>query len=782
MATTEAYASLFTGDELDYAIANMLGNKYRGTISPGCHLIGVSVETRIDLDTLLIDGKYTIYHYINGPAAFLTEENGTSYEEYDPDTSTDDDAPISRLTDQGAFTVKPIFIQVYHTGGDHLYQTIMVGAKLYWRDMYSAENIIEYDDGQGHRYVHIPWRSVDLGIESSVIESSFEKMYNGNDISLSQRMGTAAIDYVRRLAIGNANLLDFTNGFFMYSLKDDPLEVDNEMAKYWSMSNGHIETKTYSQIAIDFDISKMPLFDDIDDEIMSLFYTDGANAAFANYYTDNNNNKIINPIDVSAKAPYTASVYLLYDVNFIEEADDAVAYISIGYLNSENTRVTKTSTIKLNRLASAAEYDPPVPADIECGNDIYEGTVYANEGPDSDSEFKRYDVSASQRGYYRLKVTIDTNDISNSQYSSISVAFGVSNVVRSVQHVVFALPKVEYGVYATQYNHSWGDLYYYFTNCESFFGVPIDLDHPKNFKLHDGFIFGGWRCNTCGYEGAKETFTDYTTNSPTCPECDSGDITYDHFNVEPLAIGGGGGFVQHTEDDLSIKTDNDSYDYNSKYIVYHDENSSNEYHGTNDEDYLPISYCPDGISTVTGYDQDIYNPYEGNDVLAEKYPRYKYVLFFNKQTTELMCWDDLYKNFDTDNLGGLVSINKTFVIRERGDNANGPKPVDYSTDRSYVESYVGKNRFWIDNTGVDYSGDDNKAGLLKYWDPEAQMWLSPKTEPTSIYVVQPNAPDRSWAGKLWINSTTGVMYYYDNTAIPAVWKPVYAAWGSNPTA
>ena len=785
---SEAYASLFTGDELDYAVANALGNKYRGNLSPGCHLIGQSVDTCVDLDDLLMDGKYTIYHYINGPAAFLTEEDGTSYEEYDPDTPTDDDAPYDRLINQAAYTVRPIYLQIYHTGGDHLYQTIMVGAKLYWRDMYSAENIIQYDDGNGNVYSHIPWRSVDLGIEASVIKSSFEYDPVGNNIALSQRMGTAVIDYIRRLAIGNANLLDFTNGFFMYSRRtfdqsSSASDINDEMSKYWVMNNSAIETIPYDDIDTTLNVGGtnlqtglMPLFDDIDDEIISLFRAD-AGGSFSNYYTSNGGNEIINKIAVSANTAYTASVYLIYDPTFISSDDSA--FITI----SNNGTAVKTNTIKLNCLASAQEYadaSMDVPIGAVYKNDIYDGTEYTSVGPSDDSEFKHYIVAPSQNGFYRLTVTLDSNDISPDSEREISISFGVTG---NTTGAIFVLPKVEYGVYATQYNHSWGDLYYYFTNCESFFGVPIDINHPKDFKFQDGFIYGGYKCNECGYEGNSEDFPVLVTptgTTPECPKCHSTDVRTDaHFNVEPIAVGGGGGFVQHTEDDLSIAYANylASNDLNSKDVVYTDDYIGN-IRGTNSIKFLPISYKPDGETVITEQEQNVYD----KATLEEKYTRYKFVLFFNKQTGELLCWDDLCKDSGNNATGGLVSINKPFVIRSAADDDNsnyGPKPFDYDTERSYVESYVGKNRFWIDNT--DATSVD-PAGILKYWDPEVQSWLTPKTAPTGIYKVQPTAPGDDWAGKFWINSTTGVMYYYDPDAAPADrWKPLYAAWGSNPS-
>ena len=813
MATAEAYASLFSGDELDYAIAHALGSKYRGTLSPGCSLIGVSVDMCVDLDDLLIPGKYTIYHYINGPAAFLTEEDGTSYEEYDPDTSTDDDAPPERLVNQTAFTVRPIYLQIYLTGGDHLYQTIMVGAKLYWRDMYSAENIMRYEDSQGNVYTHIPWRSVDLGIESSVISNSFEFIDAGLNMSLSQRMGSAAIDYVRRLAIGNANLLDFSNGFFLYSFdrhgQPIPDSLNSEIEKYWNFTSGSsIETIAYEDLTSTQNVSrmldpfKMPLFDDIDDDIITIFRA-GNNGVFANYWDATDTTHIINKIAVSANTAYTASVYLIYDPSFIDLDDSAKAFISIGAGSS----TVKTKYVKLNRLASAYDYShhiPPmeIPADAEYINPVYGGTDYNANDESSDSEFRHYNKAASDMGFYRLTVSLDPNDINSSTWgtvgSNIVISFGTVGGDTGAEPVklvkaLFTLPKVEYGVYATQYNHSWGDLYYYFTNCESFYGLPIDITHPSEFKFQDGFIYGGYKCNTCGYDGNYEDFMPLGATVPVCPKCHETDIKGPHFNAEPVAIGGGGGFVQHTIDDLTVR------DANDQALKYEEGNISpsvwvdgvEKTEGRNNANKIPESYRPDGDTLVSlngtsGYAQHFYN----EATIKEMYPRYKNILFLNKQTGDLLCWDELLTVDTSDGYsawqrtGGFVSINKPFVIRESADASDpdaGPKPIEYlghyttAPDRSYIEDFVGTNKFWLHKDPT--TGD----ATLKYYDPDAEMWKAPKTEPTGIYKVQPNAPSSDWAGKFWINSTTGVMYYYDYTANPPVWKPLYAAWGSNPS-
>ena len=212
MASSEAYSSFFTGDELDYAIASALGNKYRGVTTPGCHLIGDTTDKFVDFDDLLIPGKYTVYFYTNGPEKLMSGDQRQQYT---------------------SFSVRPVFLQIFATGGDHLYQTIMTCAKLYWRDMWAAEDKDEFG--------HIPWRDVDLGIEQAVIRNSLEMSPTGVDESLSQRMGTLLVDTIEKLMIGNVNLLDYSNGVFLYEYKNvntrDIDKVDAIFRHYWNMTS-----------------------------------------------------------------------------------------------------------------------------------------------------------------------------------------------------------------------------------------------------------------------------------------------------------------------------------------------------------------------------------------------------------------------------------------------------------------------------------------------------------------------------------------------------------------
>lgn len=748
MASSESYASLFSGDEFDYAIAKALGNKYRGNITPGCHLIGDTTDTTVDLDDLLIPGKYTIYFYTNGPARFIY--NGTDNE--DEETATPE-----QLNNRTAFSVRPIYVVIYTSGGDHLYQTIMVGARLYWRDMWSDEDI---NVVTGHR----PWRSVDLGIEAAVIANNLEYNVSGIDEALSHRMGTALVDMVNRLEIGNANLLNFTNGYFTYGNHFSSTEViDQNMARYWNMTNGTLHTTTYDAIRNGTEkfptgdnntilISKFPVFDDIDSDIITMFKSSEANAIFASYTTSSTGMEY-NKIYMSSNSKYTASVYLVFDEAFLSMDNTNKAFITL----SLNDTTVKTKEITLNRLGTTA-YSPDggVPYNY---NKIFEGTDYDFDPAELDSgdwrvgydgPFKKINKAASEMGYYRLTVTVEPTDLNASDISDIKISFGF---LGDAAKGIFTLPKVEYGEFATQYNHSWGDLYYYFTNCEAFFGVPINVLHPSEFENQDSFV--------------------YNEDSHM-------------FEAEPVAIGGGGGFVVHDRDDLNVETEADN---TRRYIT------------RNTVDKVKVVYEPEADGNIIqphdnvnvdedGYALDGYQELYTTEHLAHYYPRYKHVLFLNKQTNELLYWDNLCNKNHTDGSasgddyqteGGFVSLNKPFVLRTGDELGAGPKPVDYDTDQSYTEAFAGPNQFWLHKPSVTGSTAVSKAATIKYYDPVEEMWLVAKADAASIYIVQSAAPGPEWLGKFWINSNTNALYYsvMGNSGIE--WKPVMSVWGANPT-
>ena len=166
------YVSQFTGDELDFAISSALGDKYRGNLSPGCHTIGASMDMQVDFDSLTIPGKYTAYFYLHGPKTLIG--------------------------------VSPICIQVFW-GATMLYQTIQVGARLFWRDILSG---------------NLNWKEVDLGAEAAVIVDNLVTDLaadeNAAKMVLSANMGAELRKRLEQLQIGNVNLIDFSNVFDDY--------------------------------------------------------------------------------------------------------------------------------------------------------------------------------------------------------------------------------------------------------------------------------------------------------------------------------------------------------------------------------------------------------------------------------------------------------------------------------------------------------------------------------------------------------------------------------------
>lgn len=421
-----AYVSEFTGDELDFAISQALGNAYRGNNTPGCHLVGDSSEFAVNLDTLTIPGKYTMYFYENGPI------------------------PLNGV-------VSPIFVNVFWSGGNKLFQTIMVGATLYWRDINSGDT---------------RWQVIDMGVEATIITNSLEFRESGIEEALSQRMGTKLKRMLESLKIGNVNLIDFSNGLFGY---------DNVMTHFWSAVGGTVETVNYSTLT---DTSKFPYFDDLDIDDVTLFKSTGDNATFTSYGRSSEGS--YNPIHTSNAESYTASVYLIVPESFTSLGNDCVAYIKLFDGDPSSPINVATNEIRLNLLGP---------------NDKGTDKAYCyNQIDDS------RDVPATDIGYYRLSVTISKSK-TLSNFGNIKIQFGFKGT--GAQGIML-LPKVEYGDYATQYNHSWGDLYYYFNNCEQIFGVNINAISPSSFADQEGLV----------YSSSTQMFMH-----------------------EPVAVGGGGGFL-----------------------------------------------------------------------------------------------------------------------------------------------------------------------------------------------------------------------------------------------
>lgn len=754
MASSESYASLFTGDEMDYAIAKLLGNKYRGNTTPGCHLIGDTADPPIDLDELLIPGKYTIYFYINGPAEFIV---------------TDTDDPAYNV--HSPFSVRPIYLQIYTTGGDHLYQTLMTGAKLYWRDMWSAEDI---DPETGH----IPWKTIDLGVEAAEKSSSLEYKAGGNEITLTQRMGTIIKEMMNKLQIGNVNLIDFTNGFFMYSRDADPVDgIIDDMSNYWNTDNATIQNIDYSDIGTvsfmmdtssSLSMDKFPIFDDLDQEYVTLFMVD-TDGKVESYCANDSSPETLeyNKVYTANGAKYTASVYLLYDPDYANCTDEE-AFISLSFIRNDGVEIlAKTNTFLLADLA--VDTSGRMKNKDASGIEIYAGTEYDVDNAGYPATVR----SVVNNGWVRLTVTLDPDVADNfaSSINNIRITFGFTT--NSGGAGIFTLPKVEYGTYATQYNHSWRDLYYYFTNCEAFFGIPINVTHPSDFSDQDSFVY---------------------------------DETNNRFNAEPVAVGGGGGFVVHIDDNLAISGSEELSENADLYVA----------RGTSNVSGLNIDYRPHGNDAYDPSTQP-YHQKDGDAITTPSaplnmlYPRFEKVLFFNKQSNELLCWDDICVPRDSDGVpydgnhdeGALIPVNHPYVLRKAATYSdtelNRPDPAKYPMDydmgddekpeytKSYTEQHVGAHQFWMHKPSTyDPTSEvpQSNAATIKYFDPNIGThgtWLTAKADAANIYVVQPTAPGPEWEGKFWINSVTHALYYSDRIDGQLTWLPIQAVWGASNT-
>lgn len=521
----DLYTSQFSGDELDYAISRALGNKYRGDNTPGCHLVGDDEDFAVDLNFLSLPGKYTMMYYIHGPE-FI---NGS---------------------------VSPIFVKVFWSG-QMLYQTIMIGATLYWRDLNSGE---------------LTWKKIDMGVEQTPILNYLDYDKNGTKSSLSQRMGTHLKTMIDNLQIGNANLLDFSNGIFGYANIEDGEE--NELPYYWNIYKSGTNANAYiKNVVYDYDIDfesfmpdrdygsdiasktskklsklisdnnlqleKFPMFDDLDMGIITIFGVNGASGtscAFTTYASDTDSKTRTNPIHAAHASRYTASVYLICSPLFLTYEASAKAYLKL-YSTSNPTEVIASTEIQLNRLGSVDTADesgvmqkPYCFNILEQENEDTHGYGIPYIIPEDDIRLGKDYI-----GYYRLTVTLD-NTKGISGFEGLRMQFGINN-----GSGMFLYPKVEYGDYATQYNHSWGDLYYFFNNCEQIFGVTIDALGPSSFNEQDGIVY---------------------------------DSTRKMFNHEPVAVGGGGGFVVlENEAAASSHPRKDKilvYDYSKRKLIFWD--------------------------------------------------------------------------------------------------------------------------------------------------------------------------------------------------------------------
>lgn len=454
------YISQFSGDELDFAISSALGDKYRGNLSPGCHTIGASTSMQVDFDALTIPGKYTAYFYINGPAALVG--------------------------------VSPVCIQVFW-GSTMLYQTIQVGARLFWRDLLSGNT---------------KWKEVNLGVEATTIIDNLEtdlSVDEGASIkALSANMGAELRKRMENLQIGNTNLMDFSNVFDEYS---------HSVADRWSYNNTSSVTNVNLKDFINLTAYKgrFPMVDDVDRENVTIFRSVG-NGAFG-FRTDESNR---NPVQMAKEATYTASVYILCESNYFN-ADESCKF------NSDNSPTAYIKIVKGSEALATTEISLYDLFEKESETRVYvpEDTV---NGKDAYIQIIKTASIGKTNGYMRLVV----NYTSTVTGDALGVQFGINDPNGVASSIVseFVYPKIEYGQYATQYNHSWQDLYYFFNNCEEIYGRPVIVN--KSAGSYDNWI----------------------------TEQSSPVFNYDNktFNVEPVAVGGGGGFITSTPDEANTNT------------------------------------------------------------------------------------------------------------------------------------------------------------------------------------------------------------------------------------
>lgn len=465
-----AFSSQYTGNELDLVISKVLGDTYRGEGAPGCHLVGDKSETPMNLNDLAIPGKYTVYFFYNGPA----------------DTEGDQ------------LSVSPIFVHVYWSG-QMLYQTIRLGPKLYWRDLISGD---------------LTWKMIDMGVEATRV---VDNLYTDKDIdeaagevSLSANMGAELRKMVERRQIGNINLLDCTDVLQGYSNSSDMTRIEN----YW-ISEG--TCRIYNQVftkqnpGIISDISTDDVvYDDVNSKYpweTQLFEIRSQNGgSFTSY-----GSYIKGTQRIGKYQSFTASVILdKFTLKSATEETHAKVFIKIACQRGLG------SPTSLNEIVETMEY--PLRDFINSfGEDVaYNGGI------------GRLHVTLNARKYGVTDNNTTKSDNLEDYQSGpfcIRVSFGITDPDGGVVEAQFYHPKLEFGDYATEYNHSANDLRYWYTNTEKIFDTRINAKSGDDFEDQDGLVY------------SDET---------------------NQFNHEAVAVGGGGGFNKY--DSLSDASHNSRVD------------------------------------------------------------------------------------------------------------------------------------------------------------------------------------------------------------------------------
>lgn len=806
------YTSQFTGDELDFAISSALGSKYRGTLSPGCHLIGASTDQRANFNELTIPGKYTAYFFQGGP--------------------------------RDSESVSPVCIQVFW-GATMLYQTIQLGSNLYWRDMLSGD--IGHE-GEPDYTGYPKWNKVSMGSESTVIVDSLyddlDSDLSSVDKALSANMGAELRKRIEKQQIGNVNLIDHTNILCEYDTKiedywtmsssDDSIsdrsisslieetlnDIDPDLyiRDYSVQTSGWLSGMTYyvydgtnnTYTAVDtsvitepdpdtayfvktnFDSNDygFPVMDDIDSENVTIYeFGSSANGSCTSI--------ISNKAYVSKGAQYTASVYVILPANFERLTPDSKDSVFINLYKSgdEQSENTIGASFKLY--------------DLFCKSNTQISTEF-----DSDDSYKTitdgdgnvvitYTVlhRGAYFGYARISYTYTpsissiSEDTEDSSGTKIIFKFGVSNLAEIDDKrlcVRFAYPKVEYGQYATQYNHSWYDLTWYFTNTERIYDVDIDVDSPTEFNDQDGLIF---------------------------KKGDS--VATSKFHHEPVTVGGGGGFVIFDSREglipnhgfyapnvtnANIYNDNDNFhpsglrwdkclsenipieslkEWNERFdkiLVYNtsnfDDASAGNHHINGDtkdriplilnhSDYMQLDWShPENCG---GYWKDISH----NTLMYFKYDPLSgwneghYTPIVRKPMVECKATEVEYY----DNKSGLTTIS---IPNFNDTGIDEDCELEAYTNRDYNFINAASGQAWLDTT----ERDAEVPATIKYFDTLTKTWRAPKADAGKVW-YKSEVPDDGMRNLIWINSNTRAPYIYDSDV--AKWVPLLALWGSTNT-
>lgn len=165
-----------------------------------------------------------------------------------------------------------------------------------------------------------------------------------------------------------------------------------------------------------------------------------------------------------------------------------------------------------NAYCTEAIYGMTYTASAFVSNTTKDGSVFiqitfedANHQRINGSKYEEI-IQPNSETWKRISVTV-TNEYLNAKY--VKIAFGVNKL--TLAH--FALPKLEWGVYATQWMPSYYDMWTEFDNANFINEIPVDID-IDNIKQQQSIV----------YDESKKSFVnDY------------------------VAVGGGGGFIQSVE-------------------------------------------------------------------------------------------------------------------------------------------------------------------------------------------------------------------------------------------